>query len=112
MYGSRQVHFLGFPTASDFNLRQQRTSDSVGLPTISDSVGLQSPTASDYNLRQRRTTISDSVGDSDCQRLASYLILNKFCEKVVKGARTPDDLFQMLIQVLGGRVLKRPKKDW
>ena len=42
---------IGPPTASDF---------------ISDSVGLLSPTASDYNLRQRRTTnivtISDSVG--------------------------------------------------
>ena len=42
------------PTASDFYLRQHRT-------TISDSVGLLSPTASDYNLRQRRTSISDSV---------------------------------------------------
>ena len=65
------------PTASDLNLRQHRTSDSVGLhlrqrrSSISDSVGLLSPTASDFYLRQRRTssptasdrtTISDSVG--------------------------------------------------
>ena len=48
---------FGFPTASDFNLRQHRT-----LDFISDSVGLLSPTASDYDLRQRRTSISDSVG--------------------------------------------------
>ena len=59
IYGSRQVHFFGSPTASDFNLRQlasdlrQRrtsTSDSIGPPIasdfISDSVGLLSPTAS------------------------------------------------------------------
>ena len=61
---------IGPPTASDFNLRQHRTSDSVPptasdhlrqrRTTISDSVGLLSPTASDFNLRQRRTTISDS----------------------------------------------------
>ena len=51
---------------SDSNLRQHRTSDSIGPPTvsdfISDSVGLLSPTASDFYLRQRRTSISDSVG--------------------------------------------------
>ena len=45
------MHFFWSPTASDFNLRQHRTSDSVGL---------QPPTASDLNLRQHRT--SDSVG--------------------------------------------------
>ena len=86
---------IGPPTASDFNLRRQhQTSDSVGLqpPTasdfISDSVGLLSPTASD------RTTISDSVGlqSPTYSQLASY----KFWEKVAKGARMPDDLFQML----------------
>ena len=44
---------FGLPTASDFNLRQHRTSDFI----------------SDFYLRQRRTTISDSI--SDCQRLAS-----------------------------------------
>ena len=57
---------FGSPTASDFNLRQHRTSDSVRLQPLtasdlnlrqhrsSDNVGLQPPTASD--LRQRRTS--------------------------------------------------------
>ena len=65
-YGSRQVHFFGSPTASDFNLRQHRTSDSVGLqpPTASD-LNLQQHRTSDsvgLHLRQRRTSISDSGG--------------------------------------------------
>ena len=101
LYGSRQVHFFGSPTASDFNLRQHRTSDSIGLqpPTasdlnlrqhrtsdsvglhlrqrrssISDSVGLLSPTAADFYLRQRRTsspTASDRTTISDSVGLQS-----------------------------------------
>ena len=65
------------------DLRQRRTSTSDHLQqrrtSISDSVGLQSPTASDFNLQQ-----------------LAYQLLNKFYVKVAKGARMPDDLFQML----------------
>ena len=60
------------PTASDFNLRQHRTSDSIGPPTASDfnlrqrrtstSDSIGPPTASDFNLRQHRTSTSDSIG--------------------------------------------------
>ena len=100
------------PTASDFYLRQRRTQ------SISDSVGLLSPTASDFYLRQRRTSTSDSIGpttasdfisdsvglqsptasDFNLQQLASLLAyqLIMFWERVAKGARMPDDLFQML----------------
>ena len=66
------------PTASDFNLRQRRTSTSDGIgPQPPTASGLRqrrtsSPTASDFYLRQRRTGLqSPTASDFNLQQLAS-----------------------------------------
>ena len=64
---------------------------------VSNSVNLMNSIGKDA----RAADVKNRVGNRGGESMRSQLIINKFWEKVAKGARMPDDHFQMLKVYMG-----------